>query len=80
MRFLYSTAASDSAGTSVVLALYSGGQLAALRTIRLDDAPNELRELEVDLLWQGRRIDRVKIFQLDAVSAAPCWAAAAWGI
>ncbi len=79
VRFLYSTAAGEGAGTSVILALYSGGRQVALRTVRLDDAPNALRELEVDLLWQGQRIDRVRIFQLDAVSAAPCWAAAAWG-
>ena len=87
MRGLYEEAAQRYAGSVDMKYLsmgMSGSYLAAIREGKRIALANKetlvcAGELEVDLLWQGQRIDRVRIFQLDAVSAAPCWAAAAWG-
>ena len=79
VRFLYYAPADTlPEGTTVLLALYSGGSQVALSTIQLNAAPGQLQELEVDLAGKYH-VDSVKIFQLNLECGGPVWAAAAWG-
>lgn len=79
VRFLYyAPADTASEGTTVLLALYSGGSQVALSTIQLNAAPGQLRELEISLAGKYH-VDSVKIFQLNLECGGPVWSAAAWG-